>query len=182
VDEFLQTQERLYVQDPIDRNIEYLKEIIHLADSIAMTIYFSSGVFAEKEAQNPRGKILSLEEKRIFFEEISSAIKSLSQVNYASIIHHLVETLEALIPANPPDVFLLVNHVVKAGKTGGYQYESLAVDHIVQIVERYLAEYRLVIRENPDCQRALLEILDIFVEAGWPNAQKLTYRLEEIYR
>jgi hypothetical protein len=182
VEEFTRIQERLSIQDPTNGDISHLKEIIHYADSIAMTIYFSSGAFAEKDTARPRGNILSLDEKRVFFEEISSAIKSLSQINYAGIIHHLVETLEALLPANPPDVFLLVNHVVKAGKTGGYQYETLAVDHIVQIVERYLAEYRLIFRENHECQQALLEVLDIFVEAGWPNARRLTYRLEEIYR
>lgn len=180
VDDYLQIQEHLPLQDPND--IERFKEIVQLADSAAMTIYFSSGAFAEKESQKSRGKILSIDEKRIFFNEISSVIKSLSQITYPSITHHLIETLEALVPANPPEVFLLVGHAVKFGKSGGYQYESLAVDHIVQIVERYLAEYRLVIRENPECQRALLEILDIFVEAGWPNARKLTYRLEEIYR
>ena len=30
--------------------------------------------------------------------------------------------------------------------------------------------------------KALLEVLDIFVEAGWPEARALTNRLEEIYR
>jgi hypothetical protein len=161
---------------------KFLKDIIQLADSAAMTIYFSSGAFAEKETNKSRGRVLSVEEKSIFFDELSPIIQTISQIPYASVIHHLVETLESLIPANPRGVFLIVNSVVKAGLQGGYQYESMAVDHIVHIVERYLAEFRLTLRENADCQNALLEILDTFVDAGWPSARKLTYRLEEIYR
>jgi hypothetical protein len=72
--------------------------------------------------------------------------------------------------------------VVRAGKAGGYQYESLAADLIVRLIERYLAEYRFVLRANPECRRVLLEILDTFVEAGWPSARRLTYRMEEIFR
>lgn len=180
--EFSQLNDKLLTYGQNKSDIDALKEVINLADACALSIYFSSGAYSEKQSQKANEKILSIEEKRKLFLEISPIIKSLSQINYASVIHHLIETLEAFIPANPLEVFLLVNHVVKSGKSGHYQYESLAVDRIVAIVERYLAEYRIVIRENPECQNALLEILDIFVEAGWPNARKLTYRLEEIYR
>jgi hypothetical protein len=58
----------------------------------------------------------------------------------------------------------------------------MAADLMVRLVERYLAEYRVLLRENEECQRTLLEVLDIFVQAGWPSAQRLTYRLEEIFR
>jgi hypothetical protein len=181
VNDFQITLERLQ-QNNLQDDRNYFKDVIRLADSAAMNIYFSSGAFAEKGGQKSSEKILSIDEKRIFLVELSHIILSLSQITYASVTHHLIETLELLVPANPRDVFLLVNSVVKAGKVGGYQYEYLAVDHIVQIVERYLAEYRQIIRESIDCQNALLEILDTFVAAGWPTARKLTYRLEEIYR
>lgn len=181
VDEFQRTSDNPSLSES-KVLIERLKEVLHLADAIAMTIYFSSGAFAERNSGKSKEKALSLENKRVFLNEIGPVIKLLSQVNHASIIHHLIETLEVLIPASPADVFLLMHQLIQAGKPGGYQYDSLAVDCIIRIVERYLAEYRLVIRENSQCQKALLEILDIFVEAGWPNARKLTYRLEEIYR
>ena len=35
---------------------------------------------------------------------------------------------------------------------------------------------------SPSAFAALLEVLDLFVEAGWPEARQLTHRLEEIYR
>lgn len=82
----------------------------------------------------------------------------------------------------PISVFEKIGKIVSIAQQGGYQYESLAADLIVKIIERYLAEYRWVFRENEKCQRTLMKILDIFVNAGWPSARRLTYRLEEIYR
>jgi hypothetical protein len=93
-----------------------------------------------------------------------------------------MQTLEFLIQYDPRNVFLLVGKVVRSGKKGGYQYESLAVDLIVNLVERFIAEYRYILRESEECRRVLIEILDVFVEAGWASARRLTYRIEEIFR
>jgi hypothetical protein len=38
------------------------------------------------------------------------------------------------------------------------------------------------LQESEECRRVLIEILDTFVEAGWPSARRLTYRIEEIFR
>ena len=59
---------------------------------------------------------------------------------------------------------------------------TLAADLVVRLVERYLAEYRELLQDNPECREALIELLDTFVRAGWPAARQLTYRLEDIFR
>jgi len=86
------------------------------------------------------------------------------------------------ISFDPIGVFLRIGRVVQGGKKDSYQYESLAVDLMVRLVERYLAEHRALLRENGECRQTLLEILDTFVQAGWRSARRLTYRLEEIFR
>lgn len=71
--------------------------------------------------------------------------------------------------------------VIEGGKSDAYQFESLAVDLMVRLVEQYLAEYRSLLQE-PDCRQALISILNIFVEAGWSKARALTYQLDDIFR
>jgi hypothetical protein len=61
-----------------------------------------------------------------------------------------------------------------------YQLESLGADVVVKVVEKYLADYRDVLRVNFSCQQALTKLLDVFVD--WPQAHRLTYRLDEIFR
>jgi hypothetical protein len=47
---------------------------------------------------------------------------------------------------------------------------------------RYLADKRALLQNDDEYQRALREILETFIEAGWPAAQQLAYRIDEIHR
>jgi hypothetical protein len=159
------------------------RTLAQIIEHIGREIYFASGAYDAKIRDGIGGKRpLTCQEKRRFYREAGHILDELADVGLPSIAHHVLETLEVFIPFDPPGVFLRIGRVVQGGQKGGYQYESLAADLMVSLVERYLAEYRALLRENEECRQALLEILDIFVQAGWPSARRLTYRLEEIFR
>lgn len=159
------------------------QSLVHLIDDIGRQVYFASGAFdSKRQGQTDGERPLTPKERERFYHEAGSILNELADVGLPSLAHHLLETLEAFIPLDPCGVFLRIGHVVRGGQKGGYQHESLAADLMVRLVERYLAEYRVLLRENEECRRTLLEVLDIFVQAGWPSAQRLTYRLEEIFR
>lgn len=156
------------------------QRLAKLADAICMQVYFASGAYQDG---NDEEKVpLTAPARMRFWNEARSTLSLLSEFGYPSLTHYLLETLEYLITYDPDSVFLLVGQVVRKGKEGGYQYESLAIDLIVRIVERFIAEYRNHLQENEACRRVLIEVLDTFVEAGWPAARRLTYRMEEIFR
>jgi hypothetical protein len=62
----------------------------------------------------------------------------------------------------------------------------LAAGDVVRFVQRALADHREIFRsesgEDSPCMKALLDVLDLFVDAGWPQARMLAHRLEEIHR
>jgi hypothetical protein len=53
---------------------------------------------------------------------------------------------------------------------------------IVRIVKRYVTDHRELFRDGSGLETALADILDLFVEAGWPGARRLVYGLPEIFR
>jgi len=162
---------------------EKIKNLFQVLDAISNTVYFASGAFAEKEKERKGEETsLGLNYKNSYFNEADPVISRLAEAGHPAIIHHLVKTLEFLLEANPEKVLLRLGQIIRAGKSGGYQYESLAADLIVEIVERLLSEFRYILRETDECRRTLFEILDTFVEVGWPRARRLVYRLEDIYR
>lgn len=115
--------------------------------------------------------------------EMRQILESLSDATYPSITHHLLETLEALVSDDPVGVFrLVVRALTEGGRRGGYQYENLGADLFVQIIRRYLADFRSVLTQYDDCRQGLMRALDIFVEVGWPNARHLVYELPEMLR
>jgi hypothetical protein len=162
---------------------ENTKRLVRVLDHAALEMYFASGAFDNRgQNRRPGRKDLSTDERRRFFEESAPIIDALSDLGFPSIAHHLLQTLESFIPFDPRRVFLSVGTIVRAAIGGGYQFEQMAADLVVRLVERYLAEYREMLQENPECRQILVELLDTFIRAGWSSARQLTYRLEDIFR
>jgi hypothetical protein len=77
---------------------------------------------------------------------------------------------------------LVTDALISGGRSGGYHFESLASDLFVKIVRRYLADFRSALTSDDDLRQRLMRALDIFVEAGWPEARRLVYDLPEMLR
>jgi hypothetical protein len=177
------------IQEPLFSNWpqedqENLKALIGLIDFVGREIYFSSGAYDDSRSRNqseatqPLFPIMSDR----FYQDMGPLLDELADVGLPSVIHNLLQILEFFIPLDPQGVFRRIERIIKSGQKGGYQYESMAADLIVRLVERYLAQYRTLFLESQECRMALINILDVFVQVGWPSARNLTYRLEEIFR
>jgi hypothetical protein len=161
---------------------ESAKSFARLINHVGREVYFASGAYDTKQQGLAGKRPLTREQAERFYHEARPILDELADVGLPGVTHRLLETLQSFVPLDPRGVFLCIGRVVRAGQQGGYQYESLAADLIVRLVERYLAEYRSLLREDAECWQTLIEILDVFVQAGWPTARRLTYRLEEIFR
>jgi hypothetical protein len=158
---------------------ERAKSMAQLVDQIGREIYFASGAFKGGQAED-RAE-LTPEQRERFYDEGADVLDELATAGFPSVAHHLVETLETYITIDPQGVLLRIARVVRASQTHGYQFESLAVDLIVRIIERYFAEYRHVLRVEEDSRMAIVDVLDIFVRAGWPAARELAFRMDSIF-
>jgi hypothetical protein len=106
----------------------------------------------------------------------------LAETGVPSIVHSVIETLDHLLPTNPQCAFTLIGRAIASGKADGYQYDSLAVDLMVKVVRRFLAEHRALLQQDAALRDVLLDVLDVFVQVGWPQAQDITYGLHDIFR
>jgi hypothetical protein len=159
---------------PAARRSEF-QDIVSILDEIALRFHLSVGGVHD-------GTIapLSPEQMRLFREALPM-LEKLTTAGFSQITHHLIQMLEAFIPVDPPETFRLIAHAVRTSEKYGYGVESMASDLVVRIVERYLADHREVFAVSNRLDD-LMDCLDVFVRAGWPNAQALTFRLGEIWR
>lgn len=155
-----------------------------LVDNITMQLYFASGAFADK--RNKDEDHLTEPQKRRFWTESAEIFRALSTEIHPHTAHQIVETLNHLLPCSPREVFLIAANTITSSSKAGYQHESLAVGDVVKLIQCALADHREIFQSSDgtesECLAALLKVLDLFVEAGWPEARQLTHRLEEIYR
>lgn len=162
-----------------------LDRAANLVDGVALQLYFASGAFDEKT--NERREALTSAQLRRFWQEAHSLLASLANEPHPHTARQVVNTLCHLLPCAPQDVFLLAaRSIVTSANQANFQYESLAVADVVKLIQRVLADHRDLFQgetaQESACLKALLQVLDLFVEAGWPEARRLTHRLEEIYR
>jgi hypothetical protein len=156
---------------------EVVRGMFGILDEVSIRLHFAAG----RHYDGPiTGEDISPERARLY-SEAKPILARLAGAIVVPIAHHLIQTLETFIPLDPPGVFTLIAQAVKSAEQGGYSDESMATELIVRIVERYLADYRAVFSERSRLDE-LMDCLDVFVRAGWPAAQALTFKLGEIWR
>ena len=161
---------------------EKARAIMQLIDHIASQMLFAVRADAYRQVGNQAPGPLPREIKTRFLSESDRLFDLLIAVPHPSIVHQLVETLVSLLETDPRRAFLKVVSIVKAARAGGYQREHLATGLIVDLANRIFADYRPMLQDYRDAREAMDQLLDIFVQAGWPQAMRITYRLDEIFR
>lgn len=150
-----------------------------LLDNVGNQLYFSSGAFKANAQEKPTG-LVTVAAKKAFLDETADILRRIGDVATPHTIHHLIDLLASLRAADPVRVFDLAAHaLLNGGRTHGYHFESLGADRFVEIVGIFLADHREILSDQAR-RETLIACLDAFVEAGWPKARRLLYRLPEL--
>ena len=179
---------RLFAEKPAS-NPEATEKIAHnlyeVIDQIVTRTYFAAGLFKESKNHPP----LNFEDLRRYFEEMRPLLEAVLSVSDAAkggflaapTAHHFMELLNGVLACDPKAVLSMACRVAKASQSGSYQFDSMAVREVVKLVESILADHRGDVRDQESLEH-LLDLLDIFVNAGWPEALNMVWRLDEVFR
>ena len=165
-----------------------LQNTYRVIDQVISSLYYS---FAhEKGKSENQTEIISKEIRCHFYEEVKPLMNQVidfaddpeTGVMFASTAHYFMQLLTSFLSCNPKEVLHLAERVAKSSERFGYTLDSLAVDDVVKLVEIVLADYRHVVRDDEDCLKDLLNLLDLFAKTGWSDALNLVWRLDEVFR
>lgn len=168
--------------DGVGKRLECLTRVI---DWVAVQIYHGSGAYAHSRPTDgdPEDNLDKSKTQR-FLCDATPTMQLLSDEVHPHVAYELIETLVHFLPLNPELVFGLAARSIQISSKAGLHQESLAVPVVVRLVERALADHREIfqVRQKtmPTSLKLLLDVLDLFVEAGWKEARRLTHRLEQI--
>src|SRR6266498_5750958 len=100
-----------------------------------MQLYFASGAHDEK-SKNDKDQLSPAQLMR-FWREASPLFASLTAEPHPHTAHQIVETLHYLLPCAPHEVFLLATQAIrKSSAEAGYQYDPLAGEGVVKLIQR----------------------------------------------
>nr|WP_144298820.1 ATP-binding protein [Streptomyces sp. TLI_235] len=158
-----------------DAEQQNLRAQLLLADSIALQIYAVT-----KPSDSGGGQ--PTEEQVRLVDEAAPLIRLLMAVPIAKVAHHLVQVYEHVLDQRPEQGLIGVRDILTAaGARSGYTTDSLAASTCVKLAERILADHRDIL-QTPANLTALREICDTFIDAGWPQAHRLVFGIEQAFR
>ena len=95
--------------------------------------------------------------------------------------HYFIQTLNGALSIDPRDILAMVAQITRYSMQGGYTFDSLAVQEVVNLTEKLFADHRDLLLET-DSFNNVLALLDIYINSGWINALELLWKLDEIFR
>ncbi len=147
-----------------------------IAYCIAREMYHASGAFqTQQEKAQQDERVVSPD----FCTLALPVIEKLADVRTAGIAHPLVQTLAFLSRAEPRRAFMTVAKIATPGSR--YEYESLGEGEVLDLVDRYLAERRGMVLNDPECLSGLRQILETFVAAGSDRAIRRVQDLGDLF-
>ena len=153
------------------------REYAQLLDAVCSQLFFAVGAGTDKAADAAEFDSAALEQ---FFDEAAPILHGIGTFATPHTIYYLLQLLEFLLPIEPARAFDLTTHALRSGGSrNGYQFESLGADLLVRLVGVFLADHKELF-EDADRRAALIDCLEIFMDAGWPAARRLLYRLPEL--
>ncbi|MGB8313848.1 MAG: hypothetical protein WCE69_05105 [Aestuariivirga sp.] len=152
-----------------------------LLDQMSDQFFFAVGAPEVRKGEEPRalGKI---DYRKRYLADNEKTFRRVGDVGTPKTIYYMLQLLDFLAPGDPTRVFDLASHaLLHGGKLHGYQFESLGADQFVKMIGRTIADHRELFDDQAR-RLALVEILEFFVDAGWPAARRLLYHLPEALR
>ena len=166
-----------------------LRNTYSVLDQIITSFYFAfshkdnSDTKPTEENEDKNAHILIFNEVYPLMQQIVDfANDSENGLMFAPTAHYFMQLLTNFLNCDPKRVIILADGVARSSERFGYNLDPLAVEDVVKLVEIVLADYRREVREDEDCLKSLLNLLDLFAKTGWSDALKLVWRLDEVFR
>ena len=169
---------------------KWTKEIKGIYDIIHNTVSHIYLPLRDRDLSiKPSKPPLPLDTRRMLYQRTKPIIEHVLCVSEnglpagipAHTAHYLIELLNSTLVFEPAPILHMAARVVRSSKGSGYHLDSMAIREVVKLVEVVLADHLHVLREAQPLSD-VLDVLDVFSEAGWPEAQKLVWRLDEVFR
>lgn len=164
-----------------------VEEAFRIMSGIVQRIYFSMQVNKEI-IQSGRRQILPQDQQDFYFfikpllEKVINISKQLDGgFMLGQSAHHFIQIMGEALRYDPRFSLATTKDItVMAGRTQ-YTFDSAAVKELVKYAEVLLADHKNMLTD-PEAFSQIMDLLNIYVQSGWPEALGLLWRLDEIFR
>jgi hypothetical protein len=152
---------------------------IKIVTEIAERTYFNTGTMVREP---PGGFEDSGTITAEHYAIIRPLLAALARTPLPRTTYNVVKTLFGAIRVRPLDVLRLGTEAMRLGTAVGLANDSFAEGDIRKFLMRYITQYRALFESNREALTGLMDIVDSFAAAGWPQWIDVAFELDAIYR
>lgn len=157
-----------------------------MIDHIVTRFYFDLEI---RDDINAKPRKITDAQQREFYLKLKPLLvkildKSMETKNglvLAPTAHHFMQILNGVLQYDPEGALDMAARVVETSKQYGFNLDSMAEKDVVEIAEAVINNHKEIVRSGKPLED-LLNLLQAFALTGWPDARKLIWRLDEIFR
>jgi len=154
---------------------EEVQECSRLIDTAGMQMFFAIDADSDRLLDDPSNPRRGLD---VFLQENTDLLVRIGEYAQPHTTYYLLQLVERLIDVDAGAAFDLAVSILQSSTRSGYQNDTLGVDLLVKLVGIFLADHKGIF-EDLARRSALIDCLEIFMNAGWPAARRLLYSLPE---
>ena len=164
-----------------EHDAERLNDLYSVIDESVAHIYFC---FSLEHSRDPDA---TENARREFFYLVEPILNHILDFGLdrgfvlAPTAHHFMQLLNEVVQFDAARAVIMAARTARAGEGTNYSIDALAIGEVVKLVERTLADHRSEV-QDPAVLEALMDLLDVFAATGWPEAIRLVWRLDELFR
>jgi hypothetical protein len=158
-----------------------VKELLGAIDNIIFRIYLTAGT--NPQLNNSQEGQLPSSVLQTFYAEIRPVMQLIlgneeHPLKYLSpsTAQHFMELFNQFLDFDPVGIIDLAANLCSMNLFG-YQFDQQAVSAMASFVEKFLADQKQYLSQ-PDVATKLGQILDLFIDAGWPEASRILANLD----
>lgn len=160
-----------------DASPDAVRGVASLIDQLVVQLHQA----VKEDEHGQSGQVVGTSLLVRFLSEARISLEALSHTNHPRMVHHFIELLADLAPANPTACLLLMRNAV-AGSGGGYAGERLGMEGITNFLRWLMAEHRDTVTADAEGRAAVLQIVEPFLRVGWPEARRLADEIDRWFR
>ncbi|AKJ38104.1 ATP-binding protein [Methanosarcina barkeri] len=174
----------IYVSEKNETIRSKIKDVLEIIDEIIIRLYFAVDIKDKRHKE----EMPSDKQMKTYYENIKPLLEQIliftseeKNIMNAMTAHYFMELLNCVLKYDPKGVLKLATKVAKSSQTANYNLDIIAIKETVKLVETILADHKLEVRDEESIKN-LIDLLDIFSISGSPEALKLVWKLDTVFR
>ena len=117
-----------------------------------------------------------------WWQTVEPILEALLAIPHPGIVFKLIEGLEHFIDLDIQRSLYWIRKATLASAPAGLVNEPLAADRTIEILSRILAGHKKSLLDENVLRSDLIQILESYLNVGWPKAVQLAVQIETIFR